>query len=110
MVQSTWVFTCDMLSVANKMSSKGENLPVNWIRKESRSCPNKFYYFNIKTKQTQWTKPDKDGKMTEKTPSNSEKKANELSQRKIKSKSKNGESMAVMEYANDAHFGLICLH
>lgn len=34
-----------------------EKLPDGWIRKESRSRPNQFYYFNTKTGKTQWTPP-----------------------------------------------------
>lgn len=38
--------------------SSTENLPDGWIRKESRSRPNNFYYFNIKTGKSQWNPPD----------------------------------------------------
>lgn len=34
-----------------------EKLPDGWIRKESRSRPNQFYYFNTKTGKTQWSPP-----------------------------------------------------
>lgn len=36
-----------------------EKLPDGWIRKESRSRPNNFYYFNTKTGTTQWENPVK---------------------------------------------------
>lgn len=35
-----------------------ERLPDGWIRKESTSRPNHFYYFNTKTGTTQWEKPN----------------------------------------------------
>lgn len=34
-----------------------EQMPDEWIRKESRSRPNRFYYFNKKTGKTQWEPP-----------------------------------------------------
>lgn len=34
-----------------------EKLPVGWIRKESRSRPNSFYYFNTTTGTSQWHSP-----------------------------------------------------
>lgn len=37
--------------------STPERLPDGWIRKESRSRPNRFYYFNTKTGKTQWEQP-----------------------------------------------------
>lgn len=39
-----------------------EQLPDGWIRKESTSRPNNFYYFNTKTGTTQWVKPNSDDK------------------------------------------------
>lgn len=34
-----------------------EKLPDGWIRKESRSRPNNFYYFHTKTGKSQWISP-----------------------------------------------------
>lgn len=34
-----------------------EKLPDGWIRKESRSRPNNFYYFNTTTGKSQWVPP-----------------------------------------------------
>lgn len=53
-------------------------------------------------------RPDNDGHTAEKTPKNNQKIEKESNRFKINSKSKNGESMVVMKYANDTHFGLIC--
>lgn len=39
-----------------KMGSM-EKLPDGWIRKESRSRPNNFYYFHTKTGKSQWISP-----------------------------------------------------
>lgn len=36
-----------------------DQLPDGWIRKESTSRPNRFYYFNKRTGQTQWDPPKK---------------------------------------------------
>lgn len=33
------------------------NLPPNWIKTESKSRPNYFYYFNTKTSESRWTFP-----------------------------------------------------
>lgn len=44
-------------------------------------------------------KPVNDGKMAEKTPQNNQKKESESNRFKINSKSKNGESMILMNYA-----------
>ncbi len=38
---------------------KEEKLPPNWETKFSKS-KEKFYFYNVKTKQTQWTRPDND--------------------------------------------------
>ncbi|XP_055297791.1 transcriptional protein SWT1 [Sitodiplosis mosellana] len=42
-----------------------EQLPDGWIRKESRSRPNRFYYFNTKTGKTQWEQPTDKHKRTQ---------------------------------------------
>lgn len=34
-----------------------KNLPPNWIKTESKSRPNTFYYFNTKTNESRWTYP-----------------------------------------------------
>lgn len=40
--------------------SKKNSLIKDWMRKESRSHPNHFYYFNIKTGESRWeTSPSK---------------------------------------------------
>lgn len=36
-----------------------EKLADGWIRKESRSRPNNFYYFNTTTGKSQWESPAK---------------------------------------------------
>ncbi len=33
------------------------SLPAGWIKKESKSHPGKFYYFNSSTQETTWTLP-----------------------------------------------------
>lgn len=40
------------------MAKVGSELPDGWIRKESSSRPNHFYYFNRKTGKTQWDAPN----------------------------------------------------
>lgn len=55
-------------------------------------------------------KPGNDEHTAEKLLQNNQKKESESNRFKINSKSKNGESMVVMKYANDTHFGLVCLH
>lgn len=40
------------------MMGSSEMLPDDWIRKESRSRPNQFYYFNTKTGKSQWIPPN----------------------------------------------------
>lgn len=37
------------------MNSK---LPMNWVQKESRTYPGKFYYANLRTRETRWSRPD----------------------------------------------------
>lgn len=37
--------------------NKEEKLPQNWIKTESKSRPNTFYYFNTKTSESKWTFP-----------------------------------------------------
>lgn len=39
------------------MGSAERELPDGWIRKESRSRPNKFYFLDTKTGKTQWNLP-----------------------------------------------------
>lgn len=34
-----------------------DNLPHGWIKRQSKSRPDHIYYFNTKTKESQWTLP-----------------------------------------------------
>lgn len=43
----------------NTMSATDKELPQNWVRRESTTRRNQFYYFNTKTKQSQWQTPVK---------------------------------------------------
>lgn len=40
------------------MAKVDAKLPDDWIRKESSSRPNRFYYFNTKTGKSQWVPPN----------------------------------------------------
>lgn len=66
------------------MSEKScvKNEKNSWIRKESKSRPNQFYYFNTKTGESRWDEQkelsyasEKQKKIPEKTHKNSEEKA-----------------------------------
>lgn len=83
------------------MSSIGEDLPENWIRRESKSRPNQFYYFNTKTNVSQWKRPaDATKNKKEKIPNSTtkrskEKEFDESNRFKIGSKSKKGMSITI---------------
>lgn len=76
-----------------------EELPKGWIRKESKTRPNNFYYFNTKTGKTQWQSPVDDVKVTKprfvdvkpsKFDANSKRRSSVQSRLKISDKSKDG--------------------
>lgn len=72
------------------MSLVNNDLPPNWIRKESKSRSNQFYFFNVKTGETQWRKPENNTNNDKKT-----KETDEKSRFKIGSKSKKGRPFVI---------------
>lgn len=80
-------------------------MPKGWIRKESKTRPNNFYYFNTKTGKTQWQSPVDDVKVTQprfvdvktsKFDANSKGRSSVQSRLKISDKSKDGELVFVV--------------
>jgi WW domain len=50
------------------MEDKIEKLPKNWVKKQSKSRPDKSYYFNTATGVSSWTVPKDDNEKTVITP------------------------------------------
>lgn len=57
------------------MSEKAcvKNEKNGWIRKESKSRPNQFYYFNTKTGESRWDEQTESSSASEKSKINTEK-------------------------------------
>jgi WW domain len=43
--------------IFRSMEDKIEKLPKNWVKKQSKSRPDKFYYFNTTTGVSSWSLP-----------------------------------------------------
>lgn len=93
-----------------------KNDKKGWIRKESRSRPNQFYYFNTKTGESRWdgetessSASEKSKKLSEKIHKNSEDKnvnkttptgaqyASEAKEKKLSSKSREGKCFYITD-------------
>ena len=45
------------MALPNSFSIMSSPLPPGWEKRESKSKPGKYYYFNIETKESLWDKP-----------------------------------------------------
>lgn len=75
-----------------------DHLPDEWIRKESTSRPNRFYYFNTKTGKSQWESPKKE---TNKMQKESSRDASTKKSSKIETSSKGRTSVQNRLKVND---------
>lgn len=51
----------------NNKTGSDDVLPDFWVKRQSKSHPDQMYYFNTKTRKSQWThpaSPEKRGKLT----------------------------------------------
>lgn len=57
---------CDTVKMNNK-TVRNDDLPDDWIKRPSKSRPDRFYYYNTLTKQSQWTSPVSPGATRQKS-------------------------------------------